>query len=135
MTLPDPVAVPPGYLQQNWTAQDIDTVVALDALVFGPDRWSAQVVRAGFAASRRSKPHSYSPLITYHAAVVGFCGLAFGPPFADITTIGIHPDHTGKRLGAALLTWLIRTAYALGAQDMLLELRADHAVAQHLYAA
>src|SRR5699024_725890 len=114
MTLPDPLALPPGYQQRNWSAQDIDAVVALDALIFGPDRWSAQIFGAEFAASNRSNPHSYYQIITYHDTVVGFCGLAYGPPFADITTIGIHPDHTGKRLGAVLLNWLIRTAYTLG---------------------
>jgi len=134
MTLPDPLALPPGYQQRNWSAQDIDAVVALDALIFGPDRWSAQIFGAEFAASNRSNPHSYYQIITYHDTVVGFCGLAYGPPFADITTIGIHPDHTGKRLGAALLNWLIRTAYTLGVQDILLEVRADNTVAQRLYA-
>src|SRR5699024_12779720 len=99
------------------------------------DRWSANIVHADFAASNRSNPHSYYQLITSHDAVVGFCWLAYGPPFADITAIGIHPDHTGKRLGAALLTWLIRTAYALGAQDMLVEVRADNTLAQRPYAA
>src|SRR5699024_8116622 len=135
MTLPDPVALPPGYLQRNWTAQDIDAVVALAALVFGPDRWSAQIFQAEFAASNRSNPHSYYQLITYHDTVVGFCALAYGPPFADITTIWILPVHTGKQLGVAPLAWLIRTAYAHRAQEMLLAVRADDRVALRLYAA
>ena len=134
MTLPEPLPLPDGYAQRPWTADDIETVAALDDLVFGPDAWSYDLFQAEYQASIAHNPHSFYQVITHHNVIVGFAGLLYGPPFADVTTIGVHPDHTGKKLGAALLVWLIRTAHDLGADDLLLEVRADNTGAQQLYA-
>lgn len=134
MIPPEPLPLPAGYTQRHWTAHDIAEVTALDALVFGPDRWSQDLFEAEYQASVAEHPHSFYQVITHRGVIIGFAGLVYGPPFADITTIGIHPDHTGKKLGAALLIWLIRTAHQLGAADLLLEVRADNQAAQQLYA-
>lgn len=134
MMLPEPLPLPPGYTQRSWTATDLEAIAELDALVFGPDAWSLPIFEAEFAASAAEHPHNFYQVLTYHGVIVGFAGLLYGSPFADITTIGIHPEHTGQKLGAALLVWLIRTAVALGAVDVLLEVRADNTVAQRLYA-
>ncbi|NWN88829.1 MAG: ribosomal protein S18-alanine N-acetyltransferase [Micrococcaceae bacterium] len=134
MNLPEPIALPDGYTQRDWTADDIAVVAALDALVFGPDAWSAPIFDSEYHASTAAHPHSYYQVITHHDVVVGFAGLMYGPPFADITTIGVHPEHKGKKLGVALLIWLMDTARELGAEDLLLEVRADNTVAQRLYA-
>lgn len=134
MNPPDPISLPPGYEQRPWNAADLKPITALDVVIFGPDAWSYQLFEAEYLASQGTNPHNYYQVITHRDDVVGFAGVVYGPPFADITTIGIHPDHTGKRLGAALLIWCIRTAYDLGAQDMLLEVRADNVHAQQLYA-
>jgi len=132
MNLPE--LLPAGYTQRTWRADDIPEVTALDALVFGPDRWSQDLFEAEYQASVAKHPHSFYQVITHHGDIIGFAGLLYGPPFADITTIGVHPEHTGKKLGATLLTWLIRTAGELGAANLLLEVRADNTVAQKLYA-
>lgn len=134
MIPPEPLPLPPGYAQRAWTAADIPDVAQLDALVFGPDAWSQPIFESEYRASTAEQPNSFYQVITHQDTVIGFAGLLYGPPFADITTIGIHPDHTGQKLGAALLIWLIRTADALGALDILLEVRADNTVAQRLYA-
>lgn len=134
MTIPEPVALPAGYTQRAWTAADVAPVAALDATVFGPDAWSLDIFTAEYQASATENPDRFYQVITHRGVIVGFAGLLSGPPFADITTIGVHPDHTGKKLGATLLIWLIRTAHQLGAEDLLLEVRADNTVAQRLYA-
>ena len=134
MTPPDPLALPPGYDQRPWTAADIPEITALDALIFGPDAWSQQLFEAEYQSSTAANPHTFYQVLTYQQHIIGFAGVMYGHPFADITTIGVHPDHTGNKLGAALLIWCIRTAYALGAKDMLLEVRADNRTAQRLYA-
>lgn len=134
MHLPEPLELPTGYVQRPWTADDLQPLTALDALVFGPDAWSYELFADEYDASTAPEPNRFYQVITHQGTIVGFAGLLYGPPFADITTIGIHPDHTGKKLGAALLVWLIRTAYDLGAEDVLLEVRADNTEAQRLYA-
>src|SRR5699024_11640208 len=85
-------------------------------------------------ASTAHNPPSFYHVITFGDMVVGVAGLLYGPPFADVIIIGIHPDHTDKKRGAALLVWLMHTADDLGALDMLLEVRADNTRAQRLYA-
>ncbi len=134
MSLPNPLPLPDGYTQRAWTADDLDAVTALDALIFGPDAWSRELFAAEYDASVAPHPHSFYQVLTYENEIVGFAGLLYGPPFADITTLGVHPDHTGKKLGAAMLIWLIHTAYQLGAEDLLLEVRTDNTRAQRLYA-
>lgn len=134
MNLLEQVSLPDGYVMRTWTADDVEAVAALDALVFGPDSWSEEIFAHEYRASMESTPHSFYQVITHYGVVIGFAGLLYGPPFADITTIGVHPEHTGKKLGAALLNWLMHTAEALGAVDILLEVRADNTGAQRLYA-
>lgn len=134
MNPPAPLELPPGYALRTWTAEDLKDITELDALIFGPDAWSLQLFEAEYQASIAVNPHSYYQVMTHNHDIVGFAGVMHGPPFADITTIGVHPAHTGKKLGAALLIWCIRTACTLGAKDMLLEVRADNHTAQRLYA-
>lgn len=134
MTIPEPLTLPTGYAQRPWTADDVAPVAALDAIVFGPDAWSLDLFAAEYQASAADRPDRFYQVVTHDEVVIGFAGLLYGPPFADITTIGVHPDHTGKKLGAALLIWLIRTAHHVGAEDLLLEVRADNTGAQQLYA-
>lgn len=134
MMLPKHLPLPPGYQQRNWTAADVQDVTALDALVFGPEAWSLSTFEAEYEASTTAQPRKFYQVMTYDNNIVGFAGLSYAPPFADITTIGLHPKHTGQKLGAALLVWLLHTADALGAEDVLLEVRADNTVAQRLYA-
>lgn len=134
MNPPQPLNLPPGYEQRTWRQDDLSEITALDALIFGPDAWSYQLFEAEYQASAATNPHNFYQVVTHGEHIVGFAGVVYGLPFADITTIGVHPDHTGKKLGAALLIWCIRTAYEVGARDMLLEVRADNQVAQALYA-
>ena len=54
---------------------------------------------------------------------------------ADIMTVAVDPAHRGAGLGHRLVRELTRRAGARGAQALLLEVRADNAVAIALYAA
>lgn len=133
MTQSTHVPLPAGYVMRTWAEEDVEAVSQLDALVFGPDSWSHEIFRHEYRASTEQNPHSFYQVITYGGVVIGFAGLLYGPPFADVTTIGVHPDHTAQKLGAALLIWLMDTAQELGAMDILLEVRADNTRAQRLY--
>jgi ribosomal-protein-alanine N-acetyltransferase len=50
-----------------------------------------------------------------------------------ISTIAVHPEWRGKRLGELLLLTAMEQALGLGAGLVTLEVRASNDVAQHLY--
>ena len=54
-------------------------------------------------------------------------------PIADVQTIAVAPEAEGAGIGSALLATLIEEAKARGADDVLLEVRADNPRAQRLY--
>src|SRR5699024_2168008 len=51
MHLPEPLELPTGYVQRPWTADDLQPLTALDALVFGPDAWSYELFADEYDAS------------------------------------------------------------------------------------
>jgi ribosomal-protein-alanine N-acetyltransferase len=120
-----PVTIGPLYLA------DAPACAALERVLFaGDDPWSAQA----FRDSLRSGHH-------YLAArdggeLIGYGGIALvaGPPEpeTEIHTIGVHPDHQRRGIGARLLAGLLGHADAMGAV-VFLEVRTDNEPARRLY--
>jgi ribosomal-protein-alanine N-acetyltransferase len=52
---------------------------------------------------------------------------------AHVTTLAVHPDHQGRRIGARLLAALVRAALGEGMTSLTLEVRASNRPAQALY--
>lgn len=67
------------------------------------------------------------------STVVGYAGVDCGGEVADVMTIAVAPAAQGQGLGAVLMHWLIAQARRAGAELLMLEVRADNAVAQRLY--
>lgn len=110
---------------------DAPECAALEKILFaGDDPWSAQAFRDAVRSGQ-----------FYLAArdgdrLVGYAGIAViaGPPEpeAEIHTIGVHPDHQGRGIGARLLAGLLGYADSMGAA-VFLEVRTDNEPAQALY--
>jgi [ribosomal protein S18]-alanine N-acetyltransferase len=66
-------------------------------------------------------------------SVVGYAGLWLMSDEAHVTTIAVHPDHRGKRVGELLLLHLIDRGLVIGARWVTLEVRVTNTVAQSLY--
>jgi [ribosomal protein S18]-alanine N-acetyltransferase len=66
-------------------------------------------------------------------SVVGYAGLWLMSDEAHVTTIAVHPEHRGKRVGELLLLHLIDRGLVIGARWVTLEVRVTNTVAQSLY--
>ncbi|WP_432494005.1 ribosomal protein S18-alanine N-acetyltransferase [Kineococcus gypseus] len=109
-----------------WHLADVQR---LEADLFGPTAWSVETFWGELAAPGR----------TYLVAlegeeVLGYAGLAVSGADADVQTIGVARGAQGRGLGRRLLRALLTAARDAGATRVLLEVRADNAPAQALYA-
>lgn len=64
---------------------------------------------------------------------IGYCGTMVVADTADVQTIGVLPEYEGHGFGRAMLEQMHERARELGAERILLEVRADNPRAQRLY--
>lgn len=64
---------------------------------------------------------------------IGYCGTMVVADTADVQTIGVLPEYEGYGFGRAMLEQMHARARELGAERILLEVRADNPRAQRLY--
>ncbi|HAA90505.1 MAG TPA: ribosomal-protein-alanine N-acetyltransferase [Peptococcaceae bacterium] len=65
--------------------------------------------------------------------IVGYAGMWLLPGEAHVTTVAVHPDYRGRKIGRKLMNTLIDFARIRGAQTMLLEVRPSNLPARKLY--
>ena len=132
---------------------DVPQVSAIDRLCFTTP-WPARSYRYELTQSRNSKMFVLSlpkqecaqsernlrALLDHlrsgspdAGTVVGYSGLWFAADEVHISTIGVHPDWRGLRLGELLLFAMLRQAVRMGARVTTLELRVSNQVALNLY--
>jgi len=122
--------LPPTDLREM-TWRDIPALSALEPELFTDDPWSEQTWWAELAA----RPRRSYVVCERVGNVVGYAGINCGGEVADVMTIAVAAAARGQGLGATLMQWLAATARRAGADYLMLEVRADNAVAQRLYAA
>ena len=64
---------------------------------------------------------------------MGYCGIYFLVPDADIQTIAVRQSHWRRGIGAQLMNLMLDRATDLGCTSMMLEVRPDNAAAISLY--
>jgi [ribosomal protein S18]-alanine N-acetyltransferase len=125
---------------------DVPGVVALEADLFGPDAWSAEVAAAELTRpDRRAVVTCTEGGSTPHggrldgaeggSVVVGYAVTRVSGDLADLHRIGVTPTLQRTGLGHALLEEVRRAAGADGATRLLLEVSAGNTAARAFYAA
>lgn len=111
----------------------LDRVVRIELELFGADRWSAEM----FWSELAKCPTRHYIVAADPAGddVVGYAGLCVYGSEAYVQTMAVHPDRQGAGIGGVLLQALLGEADRRGASSVGLEVRADNAGAQRLYAA
>ena len=122
-------ALPGDVTLRDMTAADVPAVHELERALFPVDAWPLHMFVAELAQAETRR------YLVAEAAgrIVGYAGLMCIEPIADVQTIAVVPEQEGKGIGSALLTELIRESRQRGAEDVLLEVRADNPRAQQLY--
>ncbi|PWJ55428.1 ribosomal-protein-alanine N-acetyltransferase [Quadrisphaera granulorum] len=116
---------------------DVDALLPVEAALFGASAWSAELFWSELAAPGRT----YLVAVEKDedddgdGALLGYGGLALAGPDADVQTLAVAPRAQRRGVGSLLLDALLDAARGGGASSVLLEVRADNAPAQALYAA
>ena len=119
----------PETTLREMTWQDIPALTALEPELFADDAWSEPTWWAELAG----RPRRSYVVAERSGTVVGYAGVDCGGEVADVMTIAVAPAAQGQGVGAVLMHWLIAEARRSGAEHLMLEVRADNAVAQCLY--
>ncbi len=119
----------PGVELRTMTVEDVPAVHALEMRLFPLDAWPLPMF---YDELRQSETRHYV-VAEAGGRIVGYAGLMCLQPIADIQTIAVEQDVEGRGIGSALLTTLLEEARVRGADDVLLEVRADNPRAQKLY--
>jgi len=116
---------------REMTWRDIPVLAGLEGTLFPEDAWSEQT----WWAELGGRPRRAYVVADLGGTIVGYAGVDCGGQVADVMTIAVAWEARGEGLGTVLMTWLIDTARRSGAVHLMLEVRADNAAAQRLYAA
>lgn len=117
-----------GWFLRPMTTADLAAVQALEQELFPLDAWPPEMFAAELA-----QPVCRYWVAEQDGAMIGYAGLMCIPPVGDVQTIAVVPGHEGRGIGTALLRTLHEHARGLGADRMMLEVRADNPRAQQLY--
>ena len=108
----------------------IDQVLPIEADLFGAEQWSAAMFWNELANG-----HFYLVATDDDGAVLGYAGLAVSPPDeAWVQNVAVRRDAQRRGIGRLLLEALLAEAARRGVRSTLLEVAADNAPAQRLYA-
>ena len=114
----------------------IGCLMPIESELFGAERWSAGMFWSELAeyGSRHYLVATDRRGADPAGEVVGYGGLSTYGTESYVQTLGVRRDQQGTGIGTALLNALLAEADRRGATTVALEVRADNAVAQHLYA-
>lgn len=119
-----------GAVIRPMSFDDIAAVDELERALFPVDAWPLQMF---YDELNQADTRSYYVAEGPGGHIVGYAGLMCVLPIADVQTIAVAPEAEGAGFGSALLATLIDEAKQRGANDVLLEVRADNPRAQRLY--
>ncbi|HEV7208328.1 MAG TPA: ribosomal protein S18-alanine N-acetyltransferase [Mycobacteriales bacterium] len=108
----------------------LPAVVRLERNLFAPEAWSEEL----FWSELAQGDMRWYVAAFQEDALAGYAGLAVGGPEAYVQTLAVAPGQQRRGLGARLLQGMIAEATHRGARQVGLEVRADNAGAQRLYA-
>lgn len=111
---------------------DVEQLAVLERELFAADAWSTETWWAELAAPGRW--YGCAVDAATGERVAGYAGASVGGAESDVMTVAVAPWAQGRGIGGLLVTALVDAVRERGATQLLLEVRADNAVASRLYA-
>jgi ribosomal-protein-alanine N-acetyltransferase len=108
----------------------LDDVARLEMAIFGADGWSPELFWSELAQSSLR----YYLVAERAGRIVGYAGLAAWAGESWVQTVAVAEEVRGLGIGRRLMNALLSEARRRAARTCALEVRADNAVAQQLYA-
>lgn len=127
LTRPD-AEQPPQLEISEMTIGDIPAVLSIESLSF-TSAWPPNA----FTNEIRDNKLAHYYVGRLGGKIVAYGGIWVILEDSHVTTIAVHPDMRGRRLGEVLLVHLLDEAIARGASWITLEVRETNDVAQKLY--
>lgn len=122
------VAPQQKILLRPLTIADLPTVMLIEEELFAPDMWTETMLR-----DELSRPRSrYYLVAEAEDQIAGYAGLVAYRDEGHIATLGVRKAFQDNGIGALLLDALLAEADRR-VNRVLLEVRADNPVPQHLY--
>ena len=109
-------------------AKHLDEVLSIERVSF-PTPWSRQA----FLGELSHNDFASYFVCLHHNHVIGYAGMWVIYGEAHITSIAVHIEYRGKKLGRALLEEMMQQAMNKGADRIALEVRPSNEPAQKLY--
>jgi [ribosomal protein S18]-alanine N-acetyltransferase len=106
---------------------DLDRVLELEAVLFGPGAWTR-----GTYEDELQAPWRHYVAVEQDGLLVGYAGASLAEE-SHVMTIGVAPEARRRGHASTMLGALMDAARAAGSTSMLLEVRADDDGAQRLY--
>jgi len=113
---------------------DLEAVMEIERDLFGSEQWSTSMFWSELA-EHATRHYLVGCDDEPAQEVTGYAGLCLYGAEAYVQTLAVRRDRQGTGLGRALLVALLAEADRRRATSVALEVRADNAVAQRLYAA
>ena len=107
----------------------VDEVLPIEADLFGAEQWSPAMFWNELASG-----HWYRVATDVDGTVLGYAGLTVQPDEAWVQNIAVRRDAQRRGVGRMLLEELLAEAARHDVRTVLLEVAADNAPAQKLYA-
>ena len=125
---PEGSAHPPRMIIEPMVPADITEVMRIENLSF-PSTWPQNA----FYNELQDNKLAHYFVGRIDGKIVAYGGIWVILEDSHITTIAVHPDYRGKKLGERLLLRLMQETLERGASWVTLEVRETNVVAQNLY--
>ncbi|WP_146341015.1 ribosomal protein S18-alanine N-acetyltransferase [Nesterenkonia sp. NBAIMH1] len=122
---------------RRMTAADVPAVLALEHQLFPSDPWPEAFFYDELAQASPTLPVERATRKYWVAEqqdrIIAYAGMMCVLPLADVQTLAVAAEAQGQGLGGELLGLIEAESRTWGAEDLLLEVRADNPGAQRLY--
>ncbi len=118
----------PGYLIENMTLEDIQSVAAIEQASFA-DPWPAQYFRTELLSNKLA----LYLVVRHNARVIAYIGAWLIFEEAHITTLAVEEQYRSRGIASRLLNELISQIILKGVSSVTLEVRPSNTIARRFY--